>query len=547
MTMPANPVSRFRDDVEGASTAWSIFWTLIFLLIAGFVIDTANAYKYRQVLTATADSASLAALMNYRELHYYGLYDQNDADYYTDDGNAPPSGYTRARNVATNISSRIMGTASNGKVVTDQDVELGNWNAGVFTPWDGVSAKPGKINAARATAFRSSRRADPDDSNPLDTLLMGAFGGLDWWDIAAVSVAESYIPGCYTDGLMAMGKVDMASNNAFYGEICIHGEGQENQGNKNPPVGISLQQNNYFDPDVVVSAPGAFEDMVSGSGSDGTVGDVYQTESLTPSGIQEFDSLRDMLLNPLQASADDIADYMPEYILENVLVDGSPVVGDGDASTRLTEIEIQAAINAITNEDAQWPVVNTDPVTGGPLTATEFENLLAQAAADGTVDETFSGKIYQVSCPGGNNKTVDFDQTVTLSNMAVVSTNCRYSFSSDIVVAGSFLLTDHNGSNASIHGSNGVTIGSGTCAEGTGSKVMARGTIDFSSDMTMVRSQIVSRDEDIYYAAKSDGMDGTSVHAGGNIFLRSQAQAQSCPGAFPDKLVLSREWYRLVQ
>lgn len=143
MYRPSDMLARFRDDIEAASAAWSIFWTICFLLLAGFIIDTSNAYKYRQVLTATADSASLAAIMNYRELEYYGLYDQNDADYYTNDGNAAPSGYTRARTVARGIASRIMNTAKNGDVVADQDVELGHWNGSAFLPWDGASAKPG--------------------------------------------------------------------------------------------------------------------------------------------------------------------------------------------------------------------------------------------------------------------------------------------------------------------------------------------------------------------------------------------------------------------
>ncbi|MSU90480.1 hypothetical protein GE300_12765 [Rhodobacteraceae bacterium 2CG4] len=545
------PLANFRDDTDAASTAWSIFWTICFLLVAGFVIDTANAYKYRQVLTATADSASLAAIMNYRELEYYGLYDKQDENYYTDDGNAPPEGYARARTAARGIASQIMSTAKNGAVIADQDVELGHWNGAAFLPWDGASAKPGTINAARATAHRSSRRANSTDANPLDTLLLGAFGGLDWWDIAAVSVAESYIPGCYTDGLMAMGKVDMSSNNSFYGEICVHGEGQENNGNKNPPVGISVQQGNFFDLEVTVSSPGAHDTMVDGSGAydpDSNIVEVYREESLMPSGIAEFDALRDMLMDPLSASPTDLARYMPDYILESVTYAGEPVVGDGDYSTPLTVAEIETALDVLTHPDADWPIVDRNPAGNGPLAATDFNDMLAQAAANDTVSETFSGKIFNVSCQGGPaNKVINFGEPVTLSNMAVVSSDCRFSFNSNITVASSFLLTDHNGSNATVQGSSGVTIGSGTCEVGTGSKVMARGTIDFASDMTMIRSQIVSRDEDVYYAAKADGLDGTSVHAGGNIFLRSQAAAQYCPGATTDDLIVSREYYRLVQ
>ncbi|MSU90481.1 hypothetical protein GE300_12770 [Rhodobacteraceae bacterium 2CG4] len=547
MGMPASAVSRFREDIEGASTAWSIFWTLIFLIISGFVIDTANAYKYRQVLTATADAASLAAIMNYRELHYYGLYDQQDADYYTADGNAPPEGYTRARNAATGIAARIMSTAKNGEVVTDQDVELGNWNGATFTPWDGVSATPGKINAARATSYRSSRRSDPDDSNPLDTLLMGAFGGLDWWDIAAQSIAASFVPCQFTQGLVAMGKVDMSSLNSFGGEMCIHGQGEENHGNKNPPVGIDLQQNNTFGDGVTVSSNGPYDTQVAGSGKnddDNNLRDVYQQDSIQPSGIQEFDALLDMLKNPNGADPQDIVDYMPDLIIENAMVGGS-TLSDGDPDTPMTYEDKEAVKNSF--PDAEWPIVDTN-ASGGPLTATDFEALLASAATSDSVAADIDGKIYKVDCSGGgSDKTIDLSETITLSNVAVVSDQCRISLSSNITIAASFLMTNHSGNNMTVQGSNGVTLGSGTCAEGTGSKIMARGDIDFSSEMTMIRSQIVSKEGDVKYAAKADGMNGTTVHAGGNIILTSQAAFQDCPDANPDKLIASREWYRLVQ
>lgn len=557
MTMPKGAISRFHNDVEGASTAWSIFWTLIFLIMAGFVIDTANAYKYRQVLTATADSASLAAIMNYREVEYYGLYDQQDEDYYTKGGNAPPGGYTRARTVARNLASQMMSTAKNGNVITDSDIELGYWNGATFTPWDGVSAMANEINAARATAYRSSRRSDPNESNPLDTLLLGALGGLEIWDIAAQSIAATVIPCQYTQGFVAKGKVDMSSLNSFYGQLCIHGEGEQNKGNKNPPVGIDLQQGNYFADTVTVSSNGSYEAQVAGSGEnddDNNLRNNYVADSMQPSGIAEFDHILNALSNPVAGASDDdqsemMADYFPDYILERASYESRGGSGniDGNTATPLTQAERDAIVAEIAN-GSTTPILVDSNADGTPLKATDFSNLLAQAAADSTVLADMSGKIYKVDCSGGgNDKTINLNQEITLSSIAVVSNECRMSLSSNITIASSLLITNHSGSNATIQGSNGVTIGSGTCATGTGSKIMARGDIDFASDMTSIRSQIVSKEGDVQYAAKSDGMDGTTVHAGGNIFLRSQAQAQSCPNATPDKVIASKEWYRIVQ
>ncbi|MHA3979525.1 TadE/TadG family type IV pilus assembly protein [Halovulum sp. GXIMD14794] len=554
MKMPTGAISRFHNDVEGASTAWSIFWTLIFLIMSGFVIDTANAYKYRQVLTATAESASLAALMNYNELQYYGLYDQKDEEYYVDGGATPPTGYTRARTVAKDLATKMMNTANNGNVITDADVELGNWNGTTFTAWDGTGTPAYSINAARATAYRSSRRADPNDANPLDTLLLGAFGGLEFWDVAGQSVAAMFVPCPYAYGLIATGKVDMSSNNTFSGQLCIHGQGEENKGNKNPAVGIDLQQNNSFDDTVHVSSNGEFETQVAGSGADDADSNLenrYNPASLQPTGVTEFPNIQAMLETPEDVDLQKIKDYMPDYIIETAEISSVPI-GDNLMDTPLTAAdiaELEAGHNP-NNYTVDWPIVSeveTSPGVTEPLTATRFENLLADIAAGTISSSDFAGKIYHIDCSGGGaDKTVDFNQEITLTNIAVVSNECRYSLSSNITIASSILLTDHNGPNASIQGSNGVTIGSGACEDSAGSKIMARGTIDFASDMTMISSLIVSEEEDVYYAAKADGMDGSSVHAGGNIYLRSQAEFQDCPGAVPTKNFTTQSWYRLV-
>ena len=46
-------------DEEGSATVWSLFWTLVFLFLAGISIDASNAYRFKSALQMTADASSV--------------------------------------------------------------------------------------------------------------------------------------------------------------------------------------------------------------------------------------------------------------------------------------------------------------------------------------------------------------------------------------------------------------------------------------------------------------------------------------------------------
>ena len=65
------PVRSFASDKEGSATIWALFTTLIFLAFMAFVIDMANAYRFRAALQAVADASSTAGLVAYNDEQQY--------------------------------------------------------------------------------------------------------------------------------------------------------------------------------------------------------------------------------------------------------------------------------------------------------------------------------------------------------------------------------------------------------------------------------------------------------------------------------------------
>ena len=68
--------------------------------------------------------------------------------------------------------------------------------------------------------------------------------GRDTFDVRVESVYSTYYPGCFTEGFVAEGVVDVQSNNNFSNGFCIHSNEY-----------VSMNQNNYFEPGTVVSMP----------------------------------------------------------------------------------------------------------------------------------------------------------------------------------------------------------------------------------------------------------------------------------------------------
>ncbi len=207
-------LAAFRDDERGGYMVWSLLWFMVYCGIGGLAVDITDAYRNQAILQSTADASALAASMSL----------PSEAD---------------AETEALLYSSDNMDPGTNGTVLTQSDIEFGDWDfsARSFTP-GGISP-----NAVRVVTRRSN-----DNNNPvaMAVLRIVSLFGLDpRWNISTEAVAVRYLPDCANDGFIAMNRVDISSSNDLLQDICLHGQN----------AGVDLQNHNYFETGVQVSMP----------------------------------------------------------------------------------------------------------------------------------------------------------------------------------------------------------------------------------------------------------------------------------------------------
>ena len=481
---------QFLNDESGSATIWAIFWSMIFLVMAGLSIDVSNAHRMRSVLMASADSASVGAMMAYRERDYYHTYTGSSLD-------MTPT--QRARAVANGLTETMMPASRHGDVLVDADIEPGHWDGDRFL-------STGTVNAVRVTTKRTVA-----GGNPVMTTLLGLFGGLQSWNVGAVSVAEAYYPECFQkQGIIAQGTVDLATQTEVIDYTCIHGQ-----------VAVDMQTMNNFGPDAVVSAPSdeqliGVTDNISGIfAANPGLEDAWTNQHLRPAILDEFDAIVATVSDPDTAHAEDVAEYLPAYVQR---------AGDGTYSGNTT-------------------VYNN-------LTA--FETAVT-ARRRGTLDPQplDPGTIHIVNCAPSDLMELNRAQTF---HEVVLVTNCRIQFSNAFTFSHSLIIsTDTTGATTTgvtetewaVTGSAGTRIGAGTCSDDLGSQLMAAGDVRFAASLSLMKSQIISK-TDVHIAADYDGLNGSYVVSGGDVSVASLGSVGTCPDYDPT-IGFVAEHYRIVQ
>jgi Flp pilus assembly protein TadG len=146
---------RFWRDERGAGTVFMVAMLPVFLALAGLAIDSANAYRVRNILQGAADAASMAATL--------ALPDTNAA--------------TQAA-----ITYAKLNLPNYGNILASADVETGSWDSTkrIFTN-----------GAAPLNAVRVTTRMTAANGNALPTTFLNIIG-INHWDVAAqaISVAD---------------------------------------------------------------------------------------------------------------------------------------------------------------------------------------------------------------------------------------------------------------------------------------------------------------------------------------------------------------------
>jgi len=510
-----------KHDERGSATIWSIFWTVVFLFLAGVAIDVSNAYRFKSALQATADASSLGGMRAYKhEQSYQG---------YTGDTVVQTEDY-RGTQVASALAAVNMRGSHNGTVVPVSNITFGRWDGSAFDP----TGTP--VNATSVVAVRTD-----GNSNELPTFILGRFGLQSSWDVGATSVTEAFFSDCPSqEGLMAGGGLQIASNNLFQGNLCLHGEEY-----------IDLNNNNEFYanaagnlPELSFGVPGAvcsgFDDCQTEGFTNVTVNNVNLTESMIdgpairmPDVPGMIDDIQTVIANPAAYAGE--SDGRNHYIPKNLVTNPDRTTG----ATAILETPVLPPSSDLP------PGVTASIVNGVvriPMSKTQFQTAVENA---GTTPLP-TNAIYEVTsgCTSGNRR-LDLDDAVTIRDIVLV-TSCRVSFSNNISFLNSTLLTTYDGVNDAIHGSSGVNLGGGTCADATdGSLFVATDAdVNFAASLTMSNSQIIAG-TDVDIAAQPSGMEGVTILAANDIRVTSGGEWRGCPNTSDAEPVVAFS-YRLV-
>lgn len=509
-------MTTFLNDERGVSTVWSIFWSVVFLIMAGLVIDTSYGYRTKTVLTATADASALAAMRGFRDEGSYGLYVHGDREYYISGGNTAPEGDNRADELAIGVSDTIVAPEGGISVTDTAMVTVGNWNeaARTYTP------DTAPYNAARSQAVRTQ-----DNGNPLGTLLLGALTPFRQWDVGATAIAYAYQLDCPArEGVMAGGTLNIASNNLWQGDLCLYGEdmvdlqnGNEFRVNADGEVpGIAFGETGCVsDGDTCVTS--GFDNVVKGNNPGLTADMISGPHDWMPDVHRMIADIRSAILNPAKYAGADSAlnQYIPDPLVTN------PLRADGVAAD-LVYPEYPESL----------PAGATAAIRNGALyiamSASDFQKAINDASGTGTMPLPRNA-VYAVmdGCDKGNRR-IELNSDIVLQDI-VVYTGCRVLMDGNLTFENSMLYSTYDGNNPAVSGSSSVVIGGGTCDNPAGGStiVTANSGINFAAKLQVEHSQLISG-VDVDIAAKPNGMEGTNIMAARDVKITSNGAFQGC-------------------
>ncbi len=296
---------RLRHEEDGFVTALSLILILGVLIIGGIAVDGAHVTAQRTMLQGTSDSSAHAALMAR----------QKDTE-------------AVALERAVTISQANMPTARYGNVITDAQIEFGDWDPAsrVFTP------VPGATNAVRVIAQRSEAAG-----NAVPNFLL-RFVGRRSFDVATVTVYATRKNPCFFNGIIARNGVDFTSNNVFRRDFCIHSNDL-----------VRLRQNNVFEPGAILSLPSLSLLDMPNSGLSGNPGlaDALREGRMNLGFIDELPQIIDGLVT-------NSAEHIPIYIEDNfpVQIPAGSVDADSFVRGRIHEVICSRHNQALTLVDS---------------------------------------------------------------------------------------------------------------------------------------------------------------------------------------------------
>lgn len=465
---------QFLRDERGGYTIWSLVWFMLYVAIGGLAVDVTDAYRMRTLLQSTADAAALAGVMS--------LPDQSEAV-----------------SQATAYAFENMQQNTHGTVLRSSEVYVGTWDFDTETFTAGT-ADPNAV-------YVITRRADANENAlGMNFLRILAIAGLDpRWNINTDAVAVRYIPDCISkNGLVAMNKVDVTSNNHF-NDICVHGQNAyEDQGQD---YAIDIQNNNIIDAGTQFSMPDL--DDMNGRPN------VYDNNQGLESSLVEGDLIPkdameiDEIISDYQALAsggtpDDDPAPIPDYILLDA--NGKPLIKH----------------------------VNNAQNFAGPYEP---------------------GYIYNMDCAQSNQQIKLPAGSVQIIEDVVIVADCQIQAASGVSIRDATIVTSALGNGQDPRSQNSINfpsdaqLGDGVCdsingsLDGTGIvHIYSAASIHIAAGPDVFGLRMVAGGN-IQFTANGD-VGGISAEAGNNILATANGDWTFCPVAFDGPFA----WhYRLVR
>ncbi|SDG23725.1 Tad domain-containing protein [Sulfitobacter delicatus] len=440
-------------DEDGSTTILSLFLFMIALVLGGLAIDFNKVVSERTQLQVAADSAAHAAL-------------------YTRERDGSEAAVAKALETVTDMlpESQFGSTA-----LMTTDVNFGEWNKSELTFSE---------NADSTTAVRVQAMMKQERDNASRNILLRLIGQ-DTFDVSVESVYSTYFPGCFTEGFVAEGVVDIQSNNSFTDGFCIH----SNQY-------VSMNQNNYFEPGTVVSMPNVEDLDIPKSGFDKNDG----LQTALRSG-----SYRLRLLNQLPDIIESFwsakAEHLPPYVSSGYYYD----------------VDLKEFPGLPPDEPK--PKGNTNS-----LNPYHFE----------------PNTVNRMSCGGSGKITMDaglYEQFVFISD-------CEVKFSNGVILEDVVIATTDTGA-SSLNSPQGLQIGRhDNCAPGGGATLMTLGGFSAASSLSVHNGQILAMG-DIDFAANAGGVKGASFVSYGQIDGTSNMDMGYCQNSGMED-VYRAPYFRMV-
>lgn len=229
-------VKSFHRNEDGIATVWAIFWMIICFALSGLAIDTANAWKVKQILQSTADVSSLSAGMEF-------YFVDSDPDHPLIELVKESPLEKRVKIVANMYAEDNMHVARYGDVLPDESIFLGYWNGNTFTPdIAGDAIFPNAVHVI----------TEQVDNHSLGTYFLRFISIFDF-DIRASATVAFSLASCEGAAILSKGNVMIEGQNAF-SYFCIYGE-----------EGVDVQASNFFGEGTYVGMPDVLEQCGSGN------------------------------------------------------------------------------------------------------------------------------------------------------------------------------------------------------------------------------------------------------------------------------------------